>query len=225
MKSAPSPTTRTLRRIYNALHRAFGPQGWWPGRTRTEIVVGAILTQNTNWKNVERAIAQLRAAGLLDWAALRDVPVGKLAELVRPAGYYNIKAARLKHFVTWLWAEHGGDFDGLAERGVDELRAELLSIRGIGPETADSILLYALGRPTFVVDAYTARVAVRHRLIDAPVDYDGLKALFEDHLPIDACLFNEYHALLVAVGKHHCRPRAQCPGCPLEQFDHDAGLG
>jgi endonuclease-3 related protein len=244
MKSAPSPTTQTLRRIYDALHRAFGPQGWWPGRTRTEIVVGAILTQNTNWKNVERAIAQLRAAGLLDWAALRDVPVGQLAELVRPAGYYNIKAARLKHFVTWLWAEHGGDFDGLAERGVDDvaqpppavrwhsrprlcddLRAELLGIKGIGPETADSILLYALDRPTFVVDAYTARVAVRHRLIDAPVDYDGLKALFEDHLPVDARLFNEYHALLVAVGKHHCRPRAQCPGCPLERFDHDAGLG
>jgi endonuclease III related protein len=245
MKPSPSSTGRQLRRIYDALYRRFGPQGWWPGRTRTEIVVGAILTQNTSWKNVEQAIARLRAVNMLDWAALRDVPVEKLAELIRPAGYFNIKAARLKHFVTWLWDEHGGDFDSLVNvasacggpsargvaqphaavsRSVDDLRAELLAIKGIGPETADSILLYALDYPTFVVDAYTARVTVRHQLIDAPVEYAGLKALFEDHLEADARLFNEYHALLVAVGKEFCKPRAQCSGCPLERFDHDAGL-
>lgn len=206
--------------MYDALFRAYGPQGWWPGRTRTEIVLGAILTQNTNWKNVEKAIARLEAARLLDWAALRDVPEAELAEHIRPAGYYNVKARRLKAFVTWLWQHHDGDLDRLAERDLESLRAELLSVSGIGPETADSILLYALDRPSFVVDAYTARVAVRHGLLDAGLTYDELKALYEGNLPHEVNLFNEYHALLVAVGKNHCKPRPQCAGCPLESFDH-----
>ncbi|MEE8385354.1 MAG: endonuclease III domain-containing protein [Dehalococcoidia bacterium] len=217
-----STTGRILLRFHDALYEAYGPQGWWPGRTRTEIVVGAILTQNTNWRNVEKAIAQLRAGGLLDWAALRDVPVADLAQHIRPAGYYRVKARRLKNFVAWLWDVSGGDFDSLASRPMTDLRGQLLGINGIGPETADSILLYALGMPTFVVDAYTGRIACRHGLIDGEVDYEALKTLFEGHLPADARMFNEYHALIVAVGKRHCRPRAQCEGCPLESFEHDA---
>ncbi len=217
-----STTGRILRQFHDALHRAYGPQGWWPGRTRTEIVVGAILTQNTNWRNVEKAIARLRAADMLDWAALRDVPVADLAQHIRPAGYYRVKARRLKNFIAWLWDVPGGDFDGLAGRPMAELRGQLLGINGIGPETADSILLYGLEMPTFVVDSYTGRIACRHGLIDGDVEYESLKNLFEDNLPVDAQMFNEYHALIVAVGKGHCRPRAQCEGCPLEPFEHDA---
>jgi endonuclease-3 related protein len=213
-------TARKLRQFYDALFEAYGPQHWWPGDSRVEIAVGAILTQNTNWKNVERAIVNLRGANCLSWEALRDIEVERLAELIRPAGYYNVKARRLKNLVTWLWERHGGDFDGLARRSVEAVRAELLSINGIGPETADSIVLYALDMPTFVVDAYTARVAGRHGLIDGDADYHDLKALLEDRLPPDAKLFNEYHALLVAVAKRHCRTRPVCDGCPLERFEH-----
>jgi endonuclease-3 related protein len=188
-------------------------------------VVGAILTQNTNWRNAERAIAQLRAAGLLDWAALQEVSAEDLAERIRPAGYYNIKARRLKNLVAWLWARHDGDFDGLASMNVGDLREQLLGIHGVGPETADSILLYGLDLPSFVVDAYTARVAGRHGLIDDGAGYEALKSLFEDSLPADAEMFNEYHALLVEVGKRHCRPRARCDGCPLETFEHEIADG
>lgn len=210
-----------MQQFYDALHRAYGPQHWWPGDGPTEIVIGAILTQNTNWQNVEKAIAQLRAAGLIDWAALRDVAIERLAELIRPAGYYNVKARRLKNFVNWLWASYEGELGKLCAVPLARLREELLSVNGVGPETADSILLYALERPSFVVDAYTARLARRHRMIDENADYESLKAMFEDHLPSDAMLFNEYHALIVAVGKRHCKSRAQCEGCPLERFDHD----
>lgn len=218
-----SETGKTLLEIYEALRASYGPQHWWPGESRTEVAVGAILTQNTNWRNVEKAIAALRAAGCLDWEALRAVELPRLAELIRPAGYYNIKAKRLKNFVDWLWREHDGDFEGLAAWSAEELRVELLGINGIGPETADSILLYALDQPTFVVDAYTARMARRHGLIDDEAGYYELQALFEENLPVDLAMFNEYHALIVAVGKAHCRPRARCEGCPLERFDHDVG--
>ncbi len=214
----PAPANHILQRFYDVLIEAYGPQGWWPGKTRTEIVVGAILTQNTNWLNVEKAIARLQAAGVLDWAALRDVPIEQLAELIRPVGYYKVKSRRLKNFVAWLWEQHDGKLDGLAWVAATELRGQLLSINGIGPETADSIMLYALDVPTFVVDGYTARVLGRHGLIDAPVGYEEIKALFEDNLPADAAMFNEYHALLVAVGKRHCKTRARCEGCPLESF-------
>lgn len=186
-----------------------------------EIVVGAILTQNTNWRNVEKAIRQLRAEGLLDWTALRDVSAEDLARHIRPTGYYRLKARRLKNFITWLWEEHGGNFDGLRATKLPDLRRMLLGINGIGPETADSILLYALDRPTFVVDAYTARIICRHGLCDPDAGYGELKSLFEDNLPASARLFNEYHALIVSLGKQHCRPRAQCDGCPLEAFEHN----
>lgn len=222
MPRRPTPA-EALPLFYDALYDAYGPQHWWPGTTRFEIVVGAILTQNTAWPNVEKALARMKAADCLDWAALRDIDTARLAELIRPSGYYNIKAGRLKNFVGWLWCEHNGDFDRLAAMEPDALRQQLLAVRGIGPETADSIMLYALGIPTFVVDTYTARVAVRHGLIEDGPDYASLKALFEDHLPRDQRRFNEYHALIVAVGKFHCKPRARCAGCPLEGFEHESG--
>jgi endonuclease III related protein len=216
-----SRTSCELTRFYEALYEAYGPQHWWPGETATEIAIGAILVQNTNWQNVEKAIARLRDAELLSWTALYKVPMAELAELIRPAGYYQVKARRLKNLVIWLCEEHGGDLENLRNLSLPELRGQLLAINGVGPETADSILLYALERPTFVVDTYTARVAFRHRLIDGETDYYQLKAVFEDNLPEDVHLLNEYHALLVAVGKRHCRPRAQCAGCPLERFEHE----
>ncbi|MFQ5429857.1 MAG: endonuclease III domain-containing protein, partial [Phycisphaerae bacterium] len=148
----------------------------------------------------------------------------ELAHRIRPAGYYNLKARRLKHFVDWLWRCHDGDFDRLEHLPWRQLREALLGINGIGRETADAILLYALDKPSFVVDAYTARVIRRHGLIDDEADYEELKSLFEDHLPDDVALFNEFHALFVAVGKRHCRPRARCEGCPLAGFDHDEAL-
>ncbi len=219
--SNSSVNGQLLKRMFDALLAAYGSQGWWPGESPTEIVIGAILTQNTNWKNVEKAIARLKAANLLDWAALRDVPIRRLAACIRPAGYFRIKARRLKNFVSWLWDEHGGSLDSLAGISTRRLRKRLLAVSGIGRETADAILLYALGRPTFVVDAYTARVARRHKLVDASADYEALKSRFEEHLPRRKALFNEYHALLVEVGKRHCRRQAQCEGCPLERFEHD----
>ncbi len=214
-------TADTLRAFYDAMLAACGPQRWWPGDTPTEVIIGAILTQNTAWRNVERAIANLRAAGALDWARLRDLPIEAIAELIRPAGTFNVKARRLKSFVDWLWERFDGSLDRMFALPVYALREELLGISGIGRETADAIILYAGGLPTFVVDAYTARILHRHRLIDETADYDEIKDLFESNLPSDPPLFNEYHALLVQVGKLHCRPRPQCKGCPLERFPHD----
>lgn len=210
--------------MYDRLLGAYGPQGWWPGNSTEEMVIGAILTQNTQWRNVERALANLRSRGWLNWAALRAAPLAALAELIRPAGYYNIKARRLKNLVEWLFREAGGDLSRLRGRSTAELRESLLSVSGVGRETADAILLYALGHATFVVDAYTARVAKRHRLIDVDAGYEELKELYEANLPRDAALFNEYHALLVAVGKKHCKPQARCAGCPLECFPRDESL-
>ena len=204
-----------LRKIYNVLLKAFGPQHWWPGDTPLEIIVGAILTQNTSWSNVEKAIANLKSAKLLDAGKLKEVPVEKLAELIRPAGYFNIKARRLKNFFDWLDAHHQCDLDRMFSRGLPALREELLEVRGIGPETADSILLYAGQKPSFVVDAYTYRVFSRHQLIPSETTYDEIKEFFESNLPQDVPLYNEYHALIVAVGKRYCKSRPLCPECPL----------
>ena len=215
-------TSETLTEIYELLYEAFGPQHWWPGDTPFEVMTGAILTQNTSWTNVEKAIANLKSAGCLSPEALHGVELSELAELIRPAGYYNIKAARLKNFLDWLFDSYGGSLTSLEPVTTSRLREELLSITGIGRETADSILLYALGRPVFVVDAYTARITVRHGLIDPEADYEQLRELFESNLPQDAQLFNEYHALLVRTGKEFCRPKARCPGCPLEKLPHCA---
>jgi endonuclease-3 related protein len=212
--------SETLTEIYELLYEAFGPQHWWPGETPFEVITGAILTQNTSWTNVEKAIANLKSAGRLSPEAIHRIEQSELAELIRPAGYYNIKAARLKNFLDWLFDNYGGSLANLEPVATSRLREEFLAINGIGRETADSILLYALGRPVFVVDAYTARIAVRHGLIDRDADYEQLRELFESNLVQDAQLFNEYHALLVRTGKEFCRPKARCPGCPLEKLPY-----
>ena len=213
-------TSEQLTEIYKILFDTFGPQHWWPGETRFEIITGAILTQNTSWSNVEKAIANLKSAELLSAEKLFNLDVSKLAELIRPAGYYNIKAKRLKNFVSWLFHNHAGRLTNLENLGTDRLRAELLAVNGIGRETADSILLYAFNREIFVVDAYTARIAVRHHLIEPGADYEQIRELFQSNLPPDVKFFNEYHALLVRVGKQFCKPSAKCAGCPLEKLPH-----
>ena len=212
--------SETLSEIYQLLYDAFGPQHWWPGDTPFEIVTGAILTQNTNWANVEKAIKNIKSMRYLTPEALNRLDLSQLAELIRPAGYYNIKAKRLKSFIKWLFDNYDGKMSSLELVNTEQLRAELLSIKGVGRETADSILLYAMGRPVFVVDAYTARITLRHELIDPGADYEQLRELFETNLTEDVRLFNEYHALLVRVGKEFCRPKAKCHGCPLEKLPH-----
>lgn len=212
-----SATTATLlKTIYSRLAGHFGPMHWWPGETPFEVMVGAILTQNTNWGNVARAIANLKACGALDPHAMAALPEAQLAQAIRPAGYYNVKARRLRHFLDYFLATHDGDAVRMRMQPLAQLRRELLAVKGIGPETADSILLYALGKPVFVVDAYTHRVMQRHYLSAEETTYDDLQSLFQDHLPADVVHFNEYHALLVNVGKHFCRPREpKCAQCPL----------
>lgn len=210
----------TLTEIYQLLFERFGPQHWWPGETQFELITGAVLTQNTNWGNVEKAIANLKSAELLTPKKLHDIEVSELAELIRPAGYFNIKAKRLKSFVNWLFENYDGKLSELENVDTERLRAELLGIKGVGRETADSILLYAFDREIFVVDAYTARVAIRHGLIEPEADYEQLRELFQSNLLPEAKMFNEYHALLVRVGKEFCRPKARCAGCPLEKLPH-----
>ncbi len=211
--------------MYEALRARFGHQGWWPGDTPLEICVGAVLTQNTNWANVEKAIANLKAAGLLNLPQLHAAPIQRLARLIRPAGYYNVKARRLKNLIARVRETSGDDLEAFLDRPAETLRAELLGVRGIGRETADSIVLYAAGKCTFVVDAYTCRVLLRHGLIDAEADYEAVKELLESNLPPDAALFNDFHAQFVAVGKTYCRPKARCGGCPLEHLPHDPLAG
>lgn len=202
---------------YKKLYAAFGPQGWWPARSPFEVALGAILTQNTAWSNVEKAIGSLRRAGRLTFRALEKIPERELAALIRPAGYFNIKARRLKHFLRFLGREYGGSLERMKRRDAATLRRELLGVNGIGRETADSILLYALGRPVFVVDAYTKRVLSRHGRKDAlKKDYDVVRGWFTDALPADPALFNEYHALIVKLGKDYCKKtRPRCSACPL----------
>lgn len=216
-----STTREQLLEIYHTLLDFFGPQHWWPGETPFEIAVGAILTQNTSWTNVAKAIANLKAAGCLDAARLREIDAETLEKLIHPAGYFRVKSKRLRNFVNWLCDNYGGDMRQLEGVGTSRLREELLGISGIGPETADSILLYALGRPVFVVDTYTARVMVRHGLISPEgLDYSQLQDLFMSNLEPDAAMFNEFHALLVMTGKDYCKPNPRCAPCPLDKFSH-----
>ena len=222
--------SHTLRRIYDRLFAVYGPQRWWPAQTATEVVVGAILTQNTAWKNVERAIENLRRADCLTWPKLRDVSQARLARLIQPSGTYRVKAVRLKALIERLWEDHRGNLPAMLDGDLDDARKRLLAIHGIGPETADAILLYAGGRPTFVVDAYTRRILRRHFVIEADADYASVRALFHRSLDPDTDretavpLFNEYHALLVELGKRHCGARARCDRCPLADMPHDAEL-
>lgn len=217
-------SSTTIRRMHRLLHAAYGPQHWWPAETPTEVVIGAILTQNTAWRNVERAIANLRRAECLSFPALHARSADALAALIRPAGTFRVKARRLKSFVEELFAHYDGHLDVLLDGTLAEARRRLLRISGVGPETADAILLYAGQRPSFVVDAYTTRILRRHFLIDERATYAQTRDLFLRALPEDVQLFNEYHALLVEVGKRHCRPRALCEGCPLAHLRHDGGL-
>jgi len=212
--------SKTLTEIYQLLFDRFGLQHWWPGETRFEIITGAILTQNTSWANVEKAIANLKSADCLTPEKLHRLDPAQLAELIRPAGYYNIKAKRLKNFIDWLFDNYDGKLTNLESIDTDRLREELLAIKGVGRETADSILLYAFDRSIFVVDAYTARIVFRHGLIGPDADYEQLRELFESSLPADTQLYNEYHALLVRVGKEFCKPKAKCLDCPLEKLPH-----
>ena len=211
--------------MYQALIERFGHQAWWPGQTPLEICLGAILTQNTNWTNVVKAIVNLKAAGMMDVRALDEYPLEQLAELIRPAGYFNIKAKRLKNFIARVCEHSGGDLKAFLDRPVSALREDLLAVNGIGRETADSIILYAACKCTFVVDAYTYRILFRHGLIAPEDDYEAIKELMESNLPQDINLWNDYHAQLVAVGKTYCRPIARCEGCPLEKFPHDRFTG
>ena len=213
-------TRQQLHEIYQRLLDAFGPQHWWPGETQFEIIVGAILTQNTSWTNVEKAIANLKTAGLLEPDKLHALDAAELEQLIRPAGYFRLKTKRLRNFLQWLVDNYQGNLETLAAIDTRRLSEELLSISGIGPETADSILLYAFNHPVFVVDAYTARVAVRHALIEPDIDYEQLQYLFESNLEPDVALFNEFHALLVCVGKDFCKPKPKCQQCPLNPLPH-----
>ena len=206
---------RRLLEIYRRLPDAFGPQGWWPARDDFEMAVGAILTQSTAWVNVEKAIANLRSAGLLSPAALHAVPERILAEMIRPSGYYNAKARKLKAFADHLMARHGGSLSALFHVKLPDLRRELLSIWGIGPETADSIVLYGARQPVFAVDAYTRRILSRLALAPADASYERLQRLFMENLPESTPLFQEYHALLVALDKGICRATPVCHRCPL----------
>jgi len=206
-----------LMAVYNRLHRAFGPQGWWPGETPFEIAVGAILTQNTNWGNVERALVNLKGAGLLTPRKMAFLEPRRLAALIYPVGFYNLKAERIGCFLRYLEERHGLRMEGLVTADPGQLRRELLEIRGIGPETADSILLYAAGHPFFVVDSYTRRIFSRHGFVDKDVSYGELQEFFVRRLPGEAALFNEFHALIVRLGKQYCRPRSpRCETCPLD---------
>ncbi|MGH9651029.1 MAG: endonuclease III domain-containing protein [Terriglobales bacterium] len=233
-----------LRAYYRTLLRAWGPQNWWPAESPFEVIVGAFLTQNAAWGNVERALANLRHARLLSVAGIRRIPRARLERLIRPAGYFRQKARRLKAFVAWLDASYGGSLARMFSRPTAELRAELLTLNGVGPETADSILLYAGGHPVFVVDAYTRRILDRHKLLPFNAPYDKIRETFEralrrapepgrmgrsprhpvsrmssaKHSPV-ARRYNEMHALLVAVGHNYCRKsEALCEQCPLKPF-------
>ncbi len=205
--------------IYKKLYNHFGPQRWWPAESPFEVMVGAILTQNTNWQNVERAIKNLKKDSLLEPKKLYNISTKKLAALIRPAGYYNIKAKRLKEFVKFYFDAWNGSIEKTSLFKTDRLRKDLLSVNGIGPETADSILLYALNRPVFVVDAYTKRIFSKHGFIKENAVYDEAQNLFMLNLKKNVKMFNEYHALLVKLGKEYCLKRkAKCEICPLEKI-------
>jgi len=204
--------------MFDLLLGHFGPQNWWPGETELEVMVGAILTQNTNWNNVRKAIENLKRKNLLSLEGLIALPTEALAREIRPAGYYNIKAKRLKNLLDFLSDRFDADMGRFLDAGTAELREGLLSVKGIGPETADSILLYAARRPLFVIDTYTHRILLRHGLIWEEAGYPEMQDLFMHHLPEDETLFNEFHALIVLTGKEYCRKKPRCISCPLRQW-------
>lgn len=203
-----------LQALYQRLYKAYGPQGWWPAQSRFEVIVGAVLTQNTNWNNVEKALLNLKQAGMLQLETIHELDSAYLAEQLRPSGYFNLKAQRLQNLCRWMM-EQGG-IEGLENKKTDELRCGLLSVNGVGPETADDILLYAFERPVFVIDAYTRRLLKRLGMIEGGESYDSLRALFERSLEADVAIFNEYHALIVRHAKEKCSGQGACPHCQVE---------
>jgi endonuclease-3 related protein len=208
-----------LDEYFNSLFMAFGPQHWWPGRTPFEVIVGAILTQNTSWRNVERAIANLRASRLLTPAGIRKVPLRRLERLIRSSGYFRQKARKLKAFCDFLQRKHRGSLRNMFATPTILLREKLLGIFGIGPETGDSILLYAGGHAVFVVDAYTKRILTRHGWANAKSKYEEIRWMFERQFPGDVHRFNEFHALIVNAGKNYCTAqRPRCDECPLGRY-------
>ncbi len=206
--------------IYQRLLDHFGRQNWWPGDTPFEIIVGAILTQNTNWTNVRKAIDALKHEDLLSYEKLRDLPIEFLAEKIRPCGYFNLKAARLHNLFQLIETQYDGEISYLLDTPVEQLREDLLSVKGIGPETADSILLYAAEKPTFVVDTYTYRILSRHGILaEDEADYHEIQTIITDSLPEDILLYNEYHALIVRTGKENCKKtNPRCESCPLKGY-------
>lgn len=240
-------STTTIRNFYLAMLQRWGPQNWWPAQSRFEVIAGAFLTQNTAWGNVEKALANLRRARALNLKAIRDIPSAELEQLVRPSGYFRQKAQRLKNFVAFLDQNYSGSLDRMFAQPTEKLRAELLSLNGVGPETADSILLYAGNHPVFVVDAYTRRILERHRMITKKTGYEEIRAMIEKAIsssepeslkvllsgteprhPVSrmsaaqrthlAQHYNEFHALIVRTGNEFCRSVPRCAGCPLERF-------
>lgn len=206
----------TLVDVYDRLYSRFGPQHWWPADTPFEVIVGAILTQSVSWRNVAGAIDCLERADLLDPRSMRDIGEEAIALLVRSTGYYRQKAKKLKSFLEYLWSAHGGDLDAMFRTPLDDLREDLLGVWGLGPETVDSIMLYAGNMPTFVVDAYTVRTMTRLGFVKPGTPYDGVRNMFMSGLPKDPRMYNEYHALLVHLGKHFCGKRKpRCGDCPL----------
>jgi len=205
-----------LKNIYKRLYSKFGPQFWWSGASAFEVMIGAILTQNTNWSNVEKAIAVLKGMKLLNAKKLYKLSPKKLASLIKPAGYYNIKAGRLRNFLKFVHENYSADVKKMSGAPLAVLRGQLLGVNGIGQETADSMLLYGLNKPTFVVDAYTKRILSRHKLIKKEADYKEVQDIFMRNLKQDAKLFNEFHALLVKTAQEFCRKQnPKCRICPL----------
>ncbi len=223
MSKCKTTTTKPpLQAVYNKLFAAWGAQHWWPGESRLEIMIGAILTQNTAWSNVEKAIANLKREGALYINVLHEVAERKLANWIKPAGCFRVKAKRIKHFIHWLVDHHDGDIDRMFAGPTEEVRKALLAVHGIGPETADCMLLYAGGHPVFVVDAYTRRFLLRHGWIHERSDYDAIARLFTDTMREPArnriATYNEYHALIVTLAKEHCRSTPDCRACPLKRW-------
>jgi len=202
-----------LMAIFQTMLKTYGPQDWWPGETAFEVMIGAILTQNTAWPNVEKAINNLKQVGIFSTTALLDAPHDEVAQLIRPSGYFNIKADRLRQFCGFLQAQGGEKALGKLE--TTRLRKLLLGVKGIGPETADDILLYAFQRPVFVIDAYTRRIFSRLGMVSGDESYEVLRMGFESALEADAGLFNEYHALIVCHAKQFCNKKPRCTGCLL----------
>ncbi len=209
-------THNILETIYARLYEAFGQQYWWPADTPLEMAVGAILTQNTSWSNVEKAIQNLKKHSLLSVQSLHMVDPEGLAQLLRPVGYFNIKTKRLKNFIGLLMNEYRGSLKAMGREDLPVIRKKLLSVNGIGQETADAIMLYALEKPVFVIDAYTKRIFSRHDILDYDLPYEAFQQLFHAGVRNEVPFFNEYHALLVRLAKNFCRTTPYCSGCPLE---------